>query len=218
MKAPDQLRVDEVDAAWGRQLKRGDERHVLSTHPWVGRRPLSDGPEVAIGSTWTVCTDLVAEADPYGRPKLRLRFTRRAMRYRGLPVDRERVERLHGYFQPLVLIRAGTILRLFEVGGWVDWQFESTGSFLHFTLPDGRQMPVTVEQWDREDAGLSWMDLLMAAMVVPLGHPLAGDDAARDATITRIERAAGKKIREPWGLRCIDESATAPQLENPPSS
>ena len=125
-----------------------------------------------------------------------------ALRYRGRPVERDLVEGLYGSAKPLVLIPAGTTLDLVEVSGWVDWQFDSTGSFLRFALPDRRTMAVTVGQWDdpgwlplhlrarggRLDAGLLWRDLLIAAMVVPVRHVLAQDDKACRMLIDRIEQ------------------------------
>jgi hypothetical protein len=187
----------------GGSLVAGTEREaVLPDRPWVG-----DGAATGIdaGDTWIVCADLVGEEwrdvpwrNGYVHPVGPLSTIRRD----GARVGRDEVPRLRGFSGRLVLIPAGTRLRVEAVSGsWMVGWGGSTDTFVRFAMPDGRTLHLTTEEAHGfEDGGpawgLDWSNLACLAVVVPEGHPLVGDPEAAEALIARVERIAHERVSQ----------------------
>lgn len=195
--------IDDL-GGWGRPAPVGIER-VLTGYPWMGEFHLHpDGHDLTIGATWVICADLVAELDLHDRPSIvGLRGLRSMIRYRGRPVDAEAVSGLEGYWRPLMLIPAGTKVRVEDVSGSIEWGWGGiVDSFIQFSLTGGQRFVLRTAQaqgelWldealaagrkaDEIVTGMSWWEIACAAVVVPITHPTASDPAACDAILARV--------------------------------
>ena len=205
--------IDDIPAPWGQRQPEETERVALPMHPWMGRIPLyAGGTEVVVGAPWMVCADLLAEVDDR-RPIVSLRGLRSLLTFLGSPIDADDVGTLEGFWRPLVLITAGTVVTVVKVAGSVMWDYGGVvTSNIRFALPDGRTFILTTAasygELAAQDAiragkspdpivGLSWADIACAAMIVPVDHPVATDVGVRDALLARIERLANGLGPEP---------------------
>jgi hypothetical protein len=202
-------RPNQIDDSgkWGRLAPVGVERDLVG-YAWLGRPIAPNGRDLVVGQMWVVTADLVAEADPYGRPRVSLRGLRSSIRHAGRPVERDEVAGLEGYSQPLMLIPEGARVELVDAAGSVDWNHGGyVCSFIQFRLPGGATFELTTtaslgDLWvedavaagEDRDAflrGMGWSEIACAAVVVPASHPTVTDPALRDALLARIEAAAG---------------------------
>ena len=195
----------------------------MPTHPWMGRIPLyAGGTEVIVGAPWLVCADLIAEVNDR-RPIVSLRGLRSLLTFLGSPIDADDVATLEGFWRPLVLIPAGTVVTVVKVAGSAMWDYGgSVTSNIWFALPDGRTLILTTAasygELAAQDAiragqtpepivGLTWADIACAAMVVPVDHPMATDVGVRDALLVRIDRLAYGLGPEPEQVRFAPDTS-----------
>ena len=117
------------------------------------------------------------------RPIVSLRGLRSLLTFLGSPIDADDVATLEGFWRPLVLITAGTVVTVVKVAGSAMWDYGGVvTSNIWFALPDGRTFILTTAasygELAAQDAiragqtpepivGLTWADIACAAMVVP---------------------------------------------------
>ena len=114
------------------------------------------------------------------------------IRRHGQPVDRGDVVGLEETTgDPLVLISSGTVVRVAKVGGWSSFYHDAAGDSIQFEMQDGRWFVVdtmSVEGIERDPSGMLWWKVAVAAIVVPIGHPLA--TAGGPALVADIDQLA----------------------------
>jgi hypothetical protein len=197
----------------GGRLVAGTEREVvLPDRPWVGDRV---APGIRAGDTWIVCTDLVGEEwrdVPWRSGVVHPVGPLSTIRRDGAPIGRDEVPRLRGFSGRLVLIPAGSRLRVEHVSGsWMYGWGGSADTFVRFAMSDGRTLHLTTEEaCGFEDGGtpwgLGWSELACLAIVVPEGHSLVGHPEGAEALIARVERIALERAPE---RMVVSEEASA---------
>ena len=201
-------RPNQIDDSgkWGVSLRSASSGTSSATRGSAGRSP----PMAATRRRpmWVVTADLVAEADPYGRPRVSLRGLRSSIRHAGRPVERDEVAGLEGYSQPLMLIPEGARVELVDAAGSVTERLWRLRVQLH-PVPAARWCDIRAHddrllgrsmgrrrcggrrRSGRVPRGMGWSEIACAAVVVPASHPTVTDPALRDALLARIEAAAG---------------------------
>jgi hypothetical protein len=192
--------IDELEPWCHLPIPSGARWDLLPDHDWLRRSDPQLTKPIVAGTEWIVCADLVAEPIESGRPIVALISLRSMIRYHGRPVEQDAVSGMARSREALVLIPAGTVLRAVGPDSWGDRSSPGVaGQSIELALPDGRSVLVIIEV-ERETSdgwreGLTWREFACAAVVVPLGHPLATDFTACAALVARIERRGRAAFR-----------------------
>ena len=208
LRHPRPPQLDHLPSPWRRTVARETCRALLPEHGWLG----VDDPRAVVGvqngSHWTTRRDLVLEV---GRNATPLVLAENAA-YQGGPVPVREISRFRYFGHRLMVIPAGTPLKLIGASGWVDWGpwAPGTGTRLELTLPDARvvllptinHFVIGADEYGRErsdDSGITWSELACAAVIVPATHRYVGDDGALTTALARISAAAnGALVLTPW--------------------
>jgi len=180
-----------------------DPRDLLPGRPWIGGRP----DAVAAGAVWVVCVDLLAEEVSNSR-RVTLRAPVATFQSDGRAICPDDVLRLpRHWWGGLLVIPAGTEVRVVRVSETRDYMFDSEGGGIDFALHDGRTFKMAT--WESSIGGtvcsLSWPQVACLAAIVPADHPLASDRAAAEALVARIGRMANG---DPDGVALRADPAT----------
>ena len=193
---------------WLLRVSPEQMRDALPDHPWIGM-PGEGVADVAVGAEFVVLTDLVAGR---WRDGIGLRGPLSIYRDGDRPLARGKVPRLRDSMGRLLLVDAGTILRVHGVTLWtsqygpagevlgryvnVVWHTDMRSNFV-IGMPGGGWGNY-LDPWQNA----TFVDLARMAMIVPIDHPLRQDPRGIDATMARLAAlvgAAAAEDRDPDG-------------------
>lgn len=189
--------IDDLEPYWLVPIRLRAQAELVPDQPWISRHELPKMGVVVPRASWFVCADLVGEpldVDPRIVSPIALRSI---IRCRGRPVSPHEVSQLARAREPLVLIPAGTVLKVDDVFAWGDSKVPGVlGHAIDFASTEGRVIRVTTEARRQADdaagiwrQGLTWREFACAAVVVPASHPMT-DPTACAAMVSRIQRQA----------------------------